>query len=394
MTPHREAPKYGARVRVLLDVSAVPNQPVGAGVYTVAIAAGLATHADIDLVVLCRRDDAPRWEQIASGAEVIAAVPTARPARLAWERTRGAHLAHTARVDLWHGPHYTLPDRLSVPSVVTVHDLTFFDAPETHERAKVWFFRHAIERNARRATRVLCVSHTTAARLGELVPGHAPTAVAHHGVDHDRFRVGGPDDRAADDACLAPHGIAGRYIAFVGTIQPRKGLPVLVEAFADLVRDDPDLRLVLAGGDGWGLDDLRHAITHNRVATRVLRPGYLDNATVAALYRRAAVVAYPSLAEGFGLPALEAMACGAPLVTTSGTAMDEFVDDAALVVPPGDAPALAAALRRALYEPDTVERLHQRGPIVAQPYTWAGCVEAHVAAYRAAVQPRNDEAVV
>jgi glycosyltransferase involved in cell wall biosynthesis len=346
-------------------------------------------HDAVDLVVLTRRDDAARWHDLTPGAEVVAAVPNPRPARLVWERTRGAHLAREVGAELWHGPHYTLPSGLPVPSVVTVHDLTFFDAAQTHERVKVLFFRDAIRRNARAATRVLCVSRTTASRLGELVPGHAPVSVAHHGVDHALFR---PTPTADDTRRLQEHGISGRYIAFVGTIQPRKGLPVLVEAFAALAARDPALRLVLAGGDGWGLESLRDAITRHGVATRVVRPGYVDDDTVAALYRSAAVVAYPSLAEGFGLPALEAMACGAPLVTTSGTAMDEFVDDAALCVPPGDAGALRDALARVLDDAAVAAQLRERGPQVAAHYTWDACTEAHVAAYRAALQDDDEGA--
>lgn len=379
-------------MRALLDVSAVPDRPVGAGVYTVAVARGLAARHDVELVLLTRRDDADRWHSIAPGAEIVAAVPAARPARLGWERLRGAQVARDAGIDLWHGPHYTLPDHLPVPSIVTVHDLTFFDTPETHERVKVHFFRAAIRRNAARATRVLCVSQTTAARLDALVPGHAPVDVAHHGVDHERFRVADAALRAADTARLARHGISGRIVVFVGTIQPRKGLPTLVEAFAPIAATDPELRLVLAGGDGWGVDELRAAITRHGVATRVIRPGYVDDDTVAALYRSAAVVAYPSLAEGFGLPALEAMACGTPLVTTSGTAMDEFVGDGALVVPPGDARALSDALRRALDDTNEAARLRARGPQLAAAYTWDACIEAHVAAYRAAVQRNNEGA--
>jgi glycosyltransferase involved in cell wall biosynthesis len=179
--------------------------------------------------------------------------------------------------------------------------------------------------------------------------------------------------------------VSGRFLAFVGTIQPRKGLPTLVAAFAAVARDEPDLRLVVAGGDGWGVDELLAAIAAEQVATRVVRTGYLPDEVVPALYRRAAAVVYPSLAEGFGLPALEALACGAALVTTSGSAMQELVDDAAILVPPGSVDALEAGLRQAL-EPATAATLRSRGAAVAARYTWSACADEHVRAYRAAVQ--------
>jgi glycosyltransferase involved in cell wall biosynthesis len=376
-------------VRVLLDVSAVPPQPVGAGVYTVALARELATHDDVTLLLLARSGDRDRWSTIAPEAEVHAIVPDRRPARLAWEQSRGAATAAHLGIDVWHGPHYTMPGRLGCPAVVTIHDLTFFDLPDTHERAKVWFFRRAIRTSAQHAARLVCVSQATADRLDAIVPEHAPVSVVHHGVDHERFHPdadGTEDDN--DSRSLARHGISGRFIAFVGTVQPRKGLPTLVEAFAEIAPDDPDLRLVIAGGDGWGVDELRRAITSQHVATRVVRTGYLPDDALAPLYRRAAAVVYPSLAEGFGLPAIEALACSATLVTTSGSAMDELVDDAAILVAPGSAGALASGLRHAL-DPAASSALAARAAKVAARFTWSACADEHVRAYRAAVHGQH-----
>ncbi len=372
-------------MRIALDVSAVPDRPVGAGVYTIALARALAVHPDIVLALVSREDHAERWHGIAGGAEVHALAPRSRPARVAWEHLQGARAAARLDADVWHGPHYTMPARLTTPAVVTIHDLTFFDSPETHERVKVAWFRTAIRTSARRAARLVCVSDHTAARLDALVPGHAPVTVALLGVDHERFRVTGTGAAGdADLALLAAHGVTPPYIAFVGTAEPRKNLPALVEAFARISADRPDLRLVLAGGDGWGVAALRAAITAHRVATRVVRPGYLSDEAVAALYRRAEVVAYPSLAEGFGLPALEAMACGAPLVTARGTAMDEIVDDAAVQVDPLDVAAIADGLRAAL-DPTAAARMRAAGPRAAAGSTWERCAQAHVDAYRLAL---------
>ncbi len=281
------------------------------------------------------------------------------------------------------------PARLPCPAVVTIHDLTFFDLPGAHERAKVWFFRRAIRSSAAHAARLVCVSRATAARLDAIVPGHVPVTVAHHGVDHERFRPStGAADAERDEALLEPHGIGGRFVAFVGTVEPRKGLATLVAAFAAAARDDADLRLVIAGRDGWGVGELRHAIAGEHVATRVIRTGYVPDEVVPALYRRAAAVVYPSLAEGFGLPTIEALACGATLVTTSGSAMEELVDDAAILVAPGSVDGLAAGIRRAL-DPATAATLASRGPCTAARYTWTACADEHVQAYRAAVHGRT-----
>jgi glycosyltransferase involved in cell wall biosynthesis len=369
-------------VRVLLDVSAVPAQPVGAGVYTIAVAHGLATRPDIDLHLLTRQSDGERWPTLVPGATVHTEVPDRRVLRLAWEQAGGARVAREIEADVWHGPHYTMPLRSPIPAVVTIHDLTFFDHPEWHERSKVVYFRRMIRAAAKRAAVLICVSEYTAGRLRALCDPQGDVLVIPHGVDHERFTPAG--DAEADRALLAAHGISPPYLAFAGTIEPRKNLPALVAAFANVSAAHPDVRLVLAGGDGWGVRETSAAIAASGVATRILRPGYLAGATLVALFRHAEAVAYPSLEEGFGLPALEALACGTPLVTSSGTALGEVAGDAALLVSPTDEDALASALATVLDDPETTARLRAAGPPRAARFTWDASVDAHASAYRRA----------
>jgi glycosyltransferase involved in cell wall biosynthesis len=175
-------------------------------------------------------------------------------------------------------------------------------------------------------------------------------------------------------------------VAFVGTLEPRKDVPSLVAAFARLAPARPDLRLVLAGPDGWGTAAVRAAIAEHGVATRIVRVGYLADTDLAALMRQAGALAYPSLGEGFGLPVLEALACGAPVVTTATTPFADRLTDAALVVAPSDPDALAGALEAVLDDPATADRLRATGPRTAAGFTWARSVDAHLAAYRAAVE--------
>ncbi|MFM8238240.1 MAG: glycosyltransferase family 4 protein [Actinomycetota bacterium] len=367
-------------MRLALDVSAVPDRPVGAGVYTVALARGLAAEPDLDLHLITRQGD-ERWSAIAPATSVHAVVPTARPARLAWEQTGAARLARRIAPTCWHGPHYTAPLRAPVPTVVTVHDLTFFDHPEWHERTKVAFFRPMIRAAVRRADAIVCVSEHTAERLRTRLGPTSPIHVVPHGVDHRRFRP--TEDPGPDLELLARHGITPPFVAFAGTIEPRKNLAALVGAFARLAPDRPDLRLVLAGGDGWGATEVRRAVADRGVATRVVRPGYLPDDALVALFRQAAVVAYPSREEGFGLNILEALACGAPLVTSRGSATEEVAGAAALLVDPDDELALAAAIRRALDDPAVASRLRQAGPEHAATFTWTRSVAGHLAAYQA-----------
>jgi glycosyltransferase involved in cell wall biosynthesis len=370
-------------VRLLLDVSAVPARPVGAGVYTVQLARGLAGQVEIELHLLTRRSDAVRWTDLAPGATVHAEVPERRPARLIWEQVRAPALATHLDLDLWHGPHYTMPARLRVPATVTVHDMTFFDHPEWHERSKVAFFTSMVRMSARHAGSLIAVSEHTADRLRAVLHPSAPIVVAPHGVDHARFRPA-PRGDDADLALLAHLGIRPPYLAFAGTLEPRKDAPTLIDAFARVVRDRPELRLVLAGRDGWGATAVRDAAADSGVTTSILRPGWFPGSALPAFFRQSEAVVYPSLEEGFGLPALEALACGAALVTTTGSAMAEVVGDAALLVDPGNGPALAATLARVLDDAALAATLRQAGPVQAATFTWGDSIRRHLDAYRLA----------
>ncbi|HEV7525628.1 MAG TPA: glycosyltransferase family 1 protein, partial [Acidimicrobiia bacterium] len=292
-------------MRVLLDVSAVPDRPVGAGVYTIAIARGVAARTDVDLHLLTRRGDTDRWRELAPAAALHALAPKRRPARLAWEQAAGPRVARRIRADVWHGPHYTMPLHSPTPSVVAMHDLTFFDHPEWHERSKVVYFRRMIAAAAQRADIIVTGSHDAADGLRARFRLSGEIVVVHHGVDHARFAPAGAGsvDEAADLLALGKHGITRPYIAFASTIEPRKDVPTLVRAFARIAGAHPDVQLVVAGGDGWGVAEARDAIAASGVATRILRPGYLEDATLAALFRRAEAIAYPSLVEGFDMPA-------------------------------------------------------------------------------------------
>lgn len=369
-------------MRVLLDASAIPAKPVGAGVYVLNLASALDGADALDLHLLTRRDDGGRWAALAPSATVHAVVPTSRPARLVWEQRRGPRLARELELDVWHGPHYTLPTRIAVPTVATVHDLTFFDHPQWHERLKVPYFRAAIRHACRKAAAVVVPSDVTARRLEAHHP-RGRVVVAPHGVDHARFRPAVPVDEDVDAELLASIGAEPPFIAFAGTIEPRKNVPGLVDAFAQVARTHPDVRLVLAGGDGWGTDAVRDAVECSGVTTRILRPGYVPDAVLPALYRRAEVVAYPSFDEGFGLPVLEALACGAAVVTTADTSMAEVASDAARLVPADDTAALAGAIADLLDDPAVVATLRERGPAQAAPFTWARAAELHLEAYRA-----------
>lgn len=362
-------------MRVALDVSAVPARVAGAGRYVVEVARRLAP-AGVETTLVSRRDDERRWVEWCPGATVAPVVPASRPRRLLYEAW-ALGVGEVARAsDVWHGPHYTMPHRGSTPAVVTIHDLTYFTHPEFHERAKVAFFTRAVRYAAAHAKVLVCVSETTQRELDRLVPVHAPVVVAPHGVDLERFTPDASGDEARRAAAGLPADVP--YVLFVGTFEPRKGLDVLLDAFEALATAHPDLELWLAGQAGWGVDEVERRLS--RAPARVRRLGFVDDALVPSLVRGARVVAYPSRAEGFGLPVLEALACGAPVVTTADTVMAEVAGGTAALARAGDAADLARALDEALREPRDDARAARRRERAAR-FTWAASIERHLEAY-------------
>jgi glycosyltransferase involved in cell wall biosynthesis len=376
-------------IAVAVDVSAVPGDPVGAGRYTVEVVGALARRGDIGLLLVSRRSDLARWRAIAPGCAVVNSAPDHRPGRVLYgELGLGATLRRRCRgAAVFFGPHYSMPPRLAVPAVVTVHDLTMIDHPEWHERSKVIFFRRALRRAATAAAVVICVSETTARRFVALYSPQGAVHVVPHGIDHAAFVPVEPAS-GADAAVLARLGVVEPYVLHLGTIEPRKNVPALVAAFDAVAGVRPELRLVLAGPPGWGSDDLEAALGGARHRDRVVRLGYVAGELVPALLRRAGAVAYPSSDEGFGLPALEALACGAPLVTSAGTVMAEFAGAAALTVDPSDEASLVAALDAALAGGPAGLRRRAEGLARAAGFTWERSAVGHLEAFRSALGHR------
>jgi glycosyltransferase involved in cell wall biosynthesis len=376
----------GQGLALSLDVSAVPERPGGVGYYTIELARALCRRDQVAVTMVSRRSDQERWRTLSRGqANVRGAVPDSRPGRLVFEQVRFPRLLGALGVDVHHAPHYTMPERATVPIVVTIHDCTFFDHPEWHLTSKAYFFRRAIRRASLRAAALICVSEVTATHLRASCPVRAPIVVAPHGVDHQRFTPLEPAP-GADTAALHALGVpADRpLIVFVGTLEPRKGVAPLVAAFDRIAEVNRDVVLVLGGQVGWGLAEVERTLAAARHPDRIIRTGYLPDVAVPALLRAAAVVACPALAEGFGLPALEAMACGAPLVTTEGTAMAEAAQGAALLVKPADVTTLADALLIVVEGGRTSAAVSERcalGVRLAASHTWEASAGRHLEAY-------------
>jgi glycosyltransferase involved in cell wall biosynthesis len=354
------------------------------GRYVDGLLAALSA-ADANLAIVCQRADAERYARMAPQADVVAgpAAIAHRPARLAWEQTGLPLVAQQVNAEVVHSPHYTMPLRVGRPVVVTIHDATFFTTPEQHTAVKGTFFRSATRTALRRASRVIVPSKATRDELVRVLDADSTKIdVAYHGVDQDVFHVPTDAEKARVAARL---GLRGPYVAFLGQLEPRKNVPNLIRGWAKAVhwRDDPPA-LVLAGGSGWD-EDVDAAISEVPSNLRVLRPGYLRFADLPAYLGGATVCAYPSHGEGFGLPVLEAMACGTPVLTTHRLSLPEVGGDAVAYTEPG-ADDIAEALSALLDDPGRRRTLADAALTRAREFTWAASADAHLAAYARAAQ--------
>jgi glycosyltransferase involved in cell wall biosynthesis len=294
----------------------------------------------------------------------------------AWHHTGRPRVERaTGPVDIIHATGVAVPPR-SVPLVVTVHDLAVLHDPDQFTRRGVAFMRKAIELTAERADLVLCSSRST---LDDCRV---------QGFDPERLRLvplGVHEQRATPEdveRMRRIHRLDERYVLFVGTLEPRKNLGGLLEAFRQVIRapEHDDVVLVVVGPDGWG-EDLMPAM--ESLGERCRPIGFVPPADLRALYAGAEVFCYPSLLEGFGLPVLEAMVQGAPVVTSTGTATEELVEEGAgIAVAPQDPTAISSALTEVLSNRDLASRLADAGRRRAETYSWAHTAELVEDAYR------------
>ncbi|MCW2594589.1 MAG: hypothetical protein QOH52_412 [Pseudonocardiales bacterium] len=371
-------------VRALLDTTAVPADRGGVGRYVDNLIPALV-RAGVDVRTVCQLSDRDHYERLsAQPAVAVGPALQRRPIRLAWEQTGLIGVARKVGADLVHSPHYTHPVLSGLPQVVTLHDATFFTDAHVHGRFKAPFFRTATRLALRRADCCVVASQASADEL--VAAAHADPAqlqVAHHGVDMTVFAPPSADAVAAVRSRLGLREGRG-WVAFLGTLEPRKNVGALVRGWVAAVKDRTDPpALVLAGGSGWDttLDAVIADVPSNLT---VMRPGYLPLELLSGLLGGAEVVAYPSLGEGFGLPVLEAMACGAAVLTTRRLALAEVGGDA-VAYTETDAESIAGALRALLDDPHERARLGAAGLARAAGFTWDACAAAHVRAYERAM---------
>ena len=290
-------------------------------------------------------------------------------------------------VQLFHATEHLLPKLTRARSVFTLHDTAYLLFPEYHLPRNRIYLRAMMPRFLERADRIIAVSENTrrdALRLYRLDPGKIE--VIPEGVDA-RFR---PDvDDTIISAVRRRYGLPKRFILCISTIEPRKNLTTLLEAYAALRHDHRDVRLVIVGGKGWLFERFFERLRSLGLERDVVLTGYVPDEDVPALLNAAEVFAFPSEFEGFGLPPLEAMACGVPVVCSNAASLPEVVGEAGVLLPPRDVAAWVEALGRLLDDAQLREDLRARGLERASRFTWDAAARMTLDVYRSVTAERS-----
>jgi len=300
--------------------------------------------------------------------------------RILWEQA--AQPWQLGDFDLYHALVFVSPLLLTKPSVVTVYDLSFLHYPQMLSASRRLYLRLFTALSCRRARRVIAISRSTAHDL--------TTSLS---IPADKIDVAAPGyDTTVYQPLLAEqvaafkhkHGLPDRFWLFLGTLEPRKNLVTLIEAYAALPASER-LPLIVAGGKGWLYQDIFAAVERYNLVKELQFPGYLPVEDLPLWYNSAEVFIYPSLFEGFGLPVLEAMACGTPVMVSDGSSLPEVAGEAGLRLPPHDIPAWTHGLRRAFADANWRSDARHQGLVEAGRYRWANTARATVDSYRKAL---------
>jgi glycosyltransferase involved in cell wall biosynthesis len=341
-------------MRVAIDLTALNANPSGIDRYLVGMVRSLAhLEKGAEFFIFINAEDRARFtglNRLPADVHVLPCCFRPRVFRLLFQQLMQPLLLYALRIDVLHSPTFIMPIwRGRVRHVLTIHDMSSFVMPQCHPLIRRGpLYERVVRESIRRADLVTVPSSSVKADILRFLPE----------VDDDRIRVIAcgiddafhPRDAAEVTPVLQRLGIPTPYVLFVGVLDPRKNLPMLIDAFADLVGSGHPEHLVLVGDMGWSPNELLSRVSRNELRDRIHLSGYIPEADLPMIYAGAKLFVYPSLLEGFGFPPLEAMATGVPVIASDTSSLRENLTGAATLVPPGDARILAAEMRILLTE--------------------------------------------
>lgn len=362
---------------VAIDVTTLRGRISGVGYYTARIVEHLARSHGQGVTELLLLSNGSIDRALPGPARIVNGFRF--PIRSVWMQFLLPLLLRKIRPDIVHYTNYLAPAVPTGPYVVSVHDMSLTRTPEHHTLKKRLLTASLVPRVARRARLILTPSCSTSRDVTEDLGIPAERVLSIPYAAAEMFRpVSQPPDQPGTDR---------PYFLFVGTIEPRKNLLRLINAFADFAKDVPGVNLVLAGQRGWKCEQIYERARGADVADRISILDYVEETSLPSLYSHALACVYPSLFEGFGFPVVEAMSCGAPVLTSNTTSLAEIGEGAALLVDPLDTNAICAGLRSLSGDAALRADLRKRGLLRAATFSWDATGRRTLEAYRQALTP-------
>lgn len=367
---------------IYVDISAAVHRRAGLGRYAESLTRALVPHLPDDLALFYNREQRieplPELEHLPARTVALGYKPW-RMLVWAGQLTRIPFNRLVPGATLFHAAEHLLMPFKNVPTVLTVHDLIFRHMPEHHKPLNRWYLNLTLPLYCRRADHIIAVSKAT--RRDMMDAYHVPAekiTVIHEAADPS-FRRQTPEAIAM---ARARYHLPDRFLLHIGTIEPRKNLTRLLHAWEPLYAKGEVPPLVFVGKRGWLADDFYAALEASPAREGVRFTGYVDNADLPAVCAAATALVFPTVYEGFGLPPLEAMACGTPVVCSNVSSLPEVVGDAALTFDPHDQHAIADALHRIANDTDLQDELRARGFTQAARFSWDKAARETLALYR------------
>lgn len=372
-------------MRIGIDATAIPPRRTGAGNYIFQLIKNLAViDTRNSYIIFAKPDHIAEWKIEQANFQFISVPLHNRAKRLAWEQTGLPILASRYRLDLLHSPHYTIPLPLTCKSVVTFHDMIFFLYPELYGRFRQQFFTTMMRLSARKADAILTDSQSTAEDLHKIL-GTQRNKIFPVLLACDRHYQPVTDLSQVNQICTSYGLSPNQYFLYVGVLEPRKNIPVLLQALRNLLDHGFEHRLAITGKKGWMFDEIFATVKRLQLHPHVIFTGYVPEEHLPFLYTGCTASIYPSLYEGFGMPVLEALACGTPVITSNISSMPEITADAALLIDPHSAEQLTTAMEQMLSNEGLREQLKKRALTRAIEFSWEKTAQETLKIYSATV---------
>lgn len=371
-------------MKILIDASQIPSNKGGVGTYAVQLIRTLAARASGHCYVVLVQSDEDAFDDLQGSNLLLVRAPGRVFRRLLFrfllEQVYIPYLLVKFRVDVLHSLHYSFPLlACSTMRVVTVHDLTFFKFPALHTFVKRFYFRLCILSASRMADRIITISECTRrdliARTGAKADKVSTAMIGRQEVPEQWFQPEIVQD------FRRRHGIDGGYILFVGTLEPRKNIKTLINAFDRLLKDGEPYHLVIVGAKGWDYEGVFSLVRRLGIAKHVVFAGFVDDQVKFNLIRNAAIFVYPSFYEGFGIPVLEALSMGTPTITSNVSALIEVAGDAALLVDPSSVADLCQKMKLLLHDDALRRKIGSRGVRHSRSFNWQRTAQQTEAVY-------------